>query len=180
MTQQGCAFWLTGLPGSGKSTLALAVKEAFPDVVVLSMDELRKVVTPEPTYSDEERECLYMALAYTAWMLTAEGLDVVIDATANRRRWRDAARVLIPDFHEVYVKCPLDVSRGREAGRVETHGAPSGIYEKAGAGAPVPGVNVPYEEPERPELVVDTGVLTPDEAGARLVGYVGMGRMRGK
>lgn len=171
MTRKGCAFWLTGLPGSGKSTLALAVKAAFPDVVLLSMDELRKVVTPNPTYSDEERERLYTALAYTAMLLTNAGHDVVIDATANRRRWRDEARALIPDFHEVYVSCGLDVSRGREAARVDTHAAPRGIYEKAGAGWPVPGVNVPYEEPVDPELVIDTGRTAPDEAGARLVGY---------
>ena len=52
----GRAFWLTGLPGSGKSTLALAAKEAFPEIVILQMDEMRKIVTPEPTYSDEERD----------------------------------------------------------------------------------------------------------------------------
>lgn len=172
MKKKGAAFWLTGLPGSGKSTLALAAKLAFPELVLLRMDEMRRVVTPKPTYSDEEREHLYMALVYTASVLTDEGRDVVIDATANMRRWRDAARARIADFHEVYVKCPLEVSRRREAARQDTHAAPKDIYGKARAGWPVPGVNVPYEEPERPELVIDNGRLTGKEAGDLLVGYI--------
>lgn len=172
MKRNGAAFWLTGLPGSGKSTLADAAKLAVPELVLLRMDEVRKVVTPVPAYSDEEREHLYMGLVYTAVVLTREGHDVVIDATANMRRWRDRARELIPDFHEIYVRCPIEVSAAREAERKDTHAAPKGIYEKARLGWPVPGVNVPYEEPERPELVVEDDSLGAEEAGARLVKYI--------
>ena len=168
--KQGSAFWLTGLPGSGKTTLAMAAKAALPGLVHLQMDEMRSIVTPEPTYSDSERELLYMSLVYAAWALTREGHDVIIDATAHRRRWRDKARELIPNFHEVYLKCPLELCRERETSRRDGL-APSDIYEKAKTGAPVPGVNVPYEEPVHPELVIERDKLD-SEAAAVLVEYV--------
>lgn len=145
---------MTGLPGSGKSVLSLAAKREFPDIVLLHMDEMRKVVTPRPTYSDQERDFLYLSLVYAAMVLTREGRDVIIDATANRRSWRDTARSAIPNFHEIYIKCPIEVCREREARRRDEF-APADIYKKGQEGAPVPGVNVPYEEPASPELVID-------------------------
>ncbi|NJD56123.1 MAG: adenylyl-sulfate kinase, partial [Nitrospirae bacterium] len=98
---QGKVVWLTGLPGSGKSTVADAVKQLRPHIVILRMDELRKVVTPVPTYSEEEREMVYRCIVYLAAILSGLGHDVIIDATGNLRRWRDLARELIPSFAEV-------------------------------------------------------------------------------
>ncbi len=171
MTRPGAAFWLTGLPGSGKTALARAAKTAMPGLVVLQMDEMRRVVTPNPTYSDLERDHLYLSLVFTAALLTREGMDVVMDATANMRRWRDEARRRIERFHEIYIRCPIELCREREASRRDAL-APRDIYKKAGEGWPVPGVNVPYEEPEAPELVIDTGSLTLAEASERLAGYI--------
>ncbi|HEX9861243.1 MAG TPA: adenylyl-sulfate kinase [Nitrospirota bacterium] len=168
----GSVFWVTGLPGSGKSTLALAAKDALPSLAVIQMDEMRRVVTPDPTYSESERDLLYMALVYTAMVLSREGKDVIVDATANMRRWRDEARARIPRFHEVYVRCPIAECRKREMARTNTLGAPHDIYLKAEEGWPVPGVNAPYEEPEAPELVIDNGTLPLDDAAAIFVGYI--------
>ncbi|MEW6215371.1 MAG: adenylyl-sulfate kinase, partial [Nitrospirota bacterium] len=105
----GIAIWITGLPGSGKSTVADAFKKAHPKFIVLRMDELRKVVTPEPTYSDYEREIVYRSLVYLAKKLTELGQDVIIDATGNLRRWRELARGLIPRYAEVYLRCPVEL-----------------------------------------------------------------------
>jgi adenylylsulfate kinase len=129
-------------------------------------------VTPKPTYSDEEREHLYMGMVYAALVLSREGSDVVIDATANMRHWRDAARKLIGSFHEIYVCCPIELCRNREMKRPDSLGAPRDIYEKATAGWPVPGVNVPYEEPEAPELTIHTDELTARESAEILVEYI--------
>ncbi|HDY70131.1 MAG TPA: adenylyl-sulfate kinase, partial [Nitrospirae bacterium] len=46
-----CVVWITGLPGSGKSSIAEALKGRHPGFVILRMDEMRKIVTPEPTYN---------------------------------------------------------------------------------------------------------------------------------
>ena len=162
-------IWITGLPGSGKSTVASALKEEIPDSVILRMDELRKIVTPEPAYSDEEREHVYRALVYTAKTLHDLGHNVIIDATGNRKSWRQLARDLVPGYYEIYLKCPMALCMEREKTRLNTHAAPAGIYEKAKAGRPVPGVNVPYEEPDKAELIVYTAKESPEQAAVKII-----------
>lgn len=168
----GIVIWITGLPGSGKSTIADSVKQKHPDFIILRMDELRHMVTPQPTYSGSEREIVYRSLIYMAKILTELCHDVIIDATGNMRRWRDFARETIPFFVEVYVKCSLETCRQREGQRTETHGAPKGIYQKGKAGWPVPGVNAPYEEPLHPEVVIDSEKVTAADAAELIVRFI--------
>lgn len=161
---KGIVLWITGLPGSGKSTIADKIKSKFPDFVILRMDELRSLVTPSPTYSEQERELVYRAIVYTAKMLFDNGHNVIIDATGNMRRWRELARQIIPNFAEIYLKCPFELCKEREAMRKDTHGAPRDIYKKAGAGWPVPGIQAPYEEPLSPEITIETDKISEEEA----------------
>lgn len=154
------AIWITGLPGSGKTALAQGVAAALHErgipVRVLELDAIRKVVTPEPTYSDAEREVVYRALAYMAKLVTEAGVPVLIDATGPRRAWRELARDLIPAFAEVQLLCPLEVCQEREQRRHGGH-APPAIYARGGLpGATIPGVDVPYEVSLRPELTLHT------------------------
>jgi len=171
----GWAVWVTGLPGSGKSTLAYALKKKLKalglKVYVLSIDGLRRTATPRPSYSEEEREIVYGALAYTAYALTVNGVNVIIDATGNRRRFREKARKLIKRFLEVYVKCPLELCVERERSRVTLRGAPKGIYEKAkrGESRTVPGMGAVYEEPLNPEVTVESNQVSPEEGVERVV-----------
>jgi len=162
----GTALWITGLPGSGKSTIADSLKEIHPDFIVLRMDDVRKIITPDPSYSDSEREIVYRSLVFIAKMLTDLGHNVIIDATGNMRKWRELARSLIPEYIEVYLKCPVDLCRDREKLRRETRGAPRDIYQKGERGWPVPGISAPYEEPLEPEIVVDTGSTAVKDAVA--------------
>jgi len=153
---KGFALWITGLPGSGKSTLADGIKKLYPEFIILRMDEFRKVVTPKPTYSDFERDVVYRSLVYLAKIMAGQGHNVIIDATGNLRKWRTLARRLIPKYSEIYLKCPLGAAMKRERERTCTHKAPKGIYKKGAKGWPVPGMNVPYEEPKKPELTIET------------------------
>jgi adenylylsulfate kinase len=164
----GIAIWITGLPGSGKSTTADAVKKLYPEFIILRMDEMRKIVTPAPTYSDSERDIVYRAMVYLAITLTGLGHDVVIDATGNRRKWRELARQLIPRYAEVYLRCPIETCMERERKRTNAHKAPRDIYQKGSAGRPVPGLTAPYEEPLRPEITVDTGKDSLGEVIAKI------------
>jgi adenylylsulfate kinase len=168
--------WFTGLPGCGKTTIVQRVKAGLEergiDVKVLELDEIRRVITPEPTYTDQEREVVYASLAYMAKLLSESGTNVIVDATANRRRYRDLARKLVPNFAEVYVKASLAACIERERGRKAVY-SPKGIYKKAGGeDATVPGVNVAYEEPLDPGLVVDAERLDPDQNAVVVVDWI--------
>lgn len=167
--------WITGLPGSGKSTVSKALisllKTKRTDAQLLSSDTLRKVMTPQPTYSLKERDSVYATLLFIANLLNENGVNVVIDATGNLRRYRENARRVIPEFMEVYLLCPLDICMDRETKRRKTHHAPSRIYARAikGTATTVPGVGQPYEPPLRPEITLDTIHYTPEECAEKIL-----------
>ncbi len=168
----GLAIWITGLPGSGKSTIADGLRKRHPEFIILRMDDIRKIVTPEPSYSDEERDIVYRCLVFVAQELTGLGHSVIIDATGNLRKWRELARDLIPRYIEVFLKCSVEECKKRETQRRDTRGAPKDIYAKGEKGWPVPGVNAPYEEPLSPEIVIDVERTSVEEAAENISGYL--------
>jgi adenylylsulfate kinase len=164
ITHYGLAFaiWITGLPASGKSTIVTALKPKLEGlgltVEVLESDEVRRVITPIPTYSEAERDLFYRALAFIGQKLVAHGVTVVFDATASRRIYRDFARSVIPRFIEVALECPLTTCMERDR---------KGTYRKGqrGESLTVPGLQSPYEAPIKPDLRIDT-TSTPSGAAA--------------
>jgi len=170
----GWVVWITGLPGSGKSTIANELSKKLKKTKfhfqLLSIEMVRKALTPHPSYNEEERRMVYAALVFAAELLTKNGINVIIDATGNRRMYRDNARKRIEKFMEVYVKCPLKICIEREKHRRKTYGAPKGIYKKAlsGKSSTVPGVGVPYEAPLKPEVTIDSVKLKPEEAAEKI------------
>ncbi|MEM1582204.1 MAG: adenylyl-sulfate kinase [Candidatus Bathyarchaeia archaeon] len=176
MPDNGWCVWVTGLPGSGKSTIAFSLAGKLRSLgihaYVLSSDALRKIITPNPKYTEDERDVVYGALVYIARILTENGVNVIIDATGNRRKYRDQARREISRFMEAYIWCPLEVCVERESRRgVDIYGAPKGIYAKAftGESKTVPGFGVPYEEPINPEVTVNSDKLSPEECAERIL-----------
>jgi len=163
------------LPGCGKSTVALALSRKLEQkgvkAHILSSDALRKVMTPRPTYSTEERDNVYATLVFIAKLLTENGVNTIIDATGNLRRYRENARRQISRFIEVYVKCPLKICIQRETKRGKTFHAPKKIYERAikGETSTVPGIGAPYEEPLNPEVTVDSVRETPEECAEKII-----------
>ena len=159
------AVWITGLPASGKSTIsrALASQLAVRGIkaAVLESDELRPIFTPRLTYSEEERDTFYGALAFLGKLLVEHGVPVIFDATANLRRYRDHARATIPRFLEVFVDCPLETCIARD---------PKGLYRRArdGGTATLPGAGSDYEPPLFPEVIIRADDK-PEEAGGRIV-----------
>ncbi len=169
----GWAIWITGLPGSGKSTIAKELIKELEGVKLLSLDEIRKEIVSLPKFTKEEREYVYKVLAEKAAKLVSEGQNVILDATGNRLIWRDYARNLIPNFMEVYVKCPLEICIKRESSRPEGL-VMADLYRKAlerkKTGkqfrdlGEVPGVDVPYEENKAAEIVIKSDKVSADEA----------------
>jgi len=181
----GWAVWITGLPGSGKTTVAKAVvtnltRRGFP-AVRLSMDERRGSYTPEPEYTAEERDRAYAMFVDEAAFLVRGGKGVVLDATAPELAMRRRARALIPRFAEIHLRCPMEEAMRRETERPEGQ-VMAGLYEKAllrkekgivtpGLGA-MPGVDVPFEEDGKAELIIDALELTPEETISRATAFV--------
>ena len=158
-------IWITGLPASGKSTIVSALRPQLEalglTVEVLESDEVRHLLTPRATYSPEERDLFYRALAFTGQRLVAHGVTVVFDATASRQAYRDLARDMISRFIEVAVECPLAVCMQRDR---------KGTYQKGlhGTSTTVPGLQAPYEAPINPELRIDTTKVSADESAKQI------------
>ncbi|TXT63386.1 MAG: putative adenylyl-sulfate kinase [Promethearchaeota archaeon] len=172
------AVWLTGLPGAGKSVIAKALQtqlhEKGIESQILKTDELRSYITPEPKYTDEERQMVYNAFSYIAKLLVENGINVIMDATGNRRKYRALAREIIPNYYEVYLKCPLKVAMKREMKRADTKGAPENIYKKAleGKADNVPGIQAEYEEPKEPDLIIKTDKKGIDESAKKISSFL--------
>jgi adenylylsulfate kinase len=155
------ALWLTGLPASGKSSIVARLLPRLESwgvpVEVLESDAVRRMLTPEASYSSEERDLFYRALAFMGSRLVAHGVSVIFDATASRREYREFARSLIPSLLEVSIECPLEVCMQRDK---------KGTYRRGwqGESSTVPGLQTPYEAPVSPALAIDTTVVSPDAA----------------
>jgi len=160
------AVWLTGLSGSGKSAIAAALlgllHERGIDAARLESDALRALLTPFPRYDERERDLFYETVSDLAALLTGKGIAVVIDATANRRAYRERARRRLAHFLEVYVDTPLEVCEARD---------PKGLYRRARAGgaSTLPGLQAAYEPPLAPELVLHGDRGTPADAAEVIV-----------
>ena len=177
----GWAIWITGLPGSGKTVRTKEVLRKLGQqnvrVEYLRMDKLRKILTPERKYTQKERDHAYRALVLIGKFLTDHGINVIIDATGHRKVWRELARELIPNFAEVYIKCPLETCIERESNRKDDL-IVSNLYKKAmdrfktgkkvrGVGQMI-GIDVPFEESERPELIIDSHKSDIEESAEKI------------
>ncbi len=160
------AVWLTGLSGSGKSAIARELVRQLHargvDAAVLESDVLRTQLTPYPTYDERERDLFYGTLVHLGRFLVEHRTPVVLDATANRRAYRDAARKAIPRFAEVFVNTPLETCAARD---------PKGLYRQArdGKSSTLPGLQAPYEPPLAPELALRGDLGTPESAAAAII-----------
>lgn len=155
------AVWITGLPAAGKSTITSCLKQLLADrgidVEVLESDALRRVFN-EVGYAESDRDAFYRRMVWIGTLLVKHGVPVIFDATANRRRYRDAARHQIARFFEIFVDVPLEVCMARD---------PKGIYRNAAAD--VPGLHEAYEPPEKPDLVIDGLRESPIDAAKRIM-----------
>jgi adenylylsulfate kinase len=153
MANVGFTLWFTGLSGAGKSTLAEIVEQRLRargrNVEVLDGDVVRTHLSKGLGFSKEDRDTNIKRIAFVCELLTRNGVASISAAIAPYRDAREWARQAIGNFIEVYVKCPLEVCRERDV---------KGLYKLADAGKikNFTGVDDPYEEPEYPDVVVET------------------------
>lgn len=163
---RGVCVWLTGLSGAGKSTVAQRVAAHLQQlgraVEVLDGDEVRQHFSRGLGFSREDRMENVRRVAYVAGLLVRHGVVVLVALISPYREARAQARELVGDFLEVCVRCPLEVLVARD---------PKGLYARAlrGEVQHFTGVSDPYEEPEFPDLVLDTDRESPEQGAARIL-----------
>jgi adenylyl-sulfate kinase len=166
MGERGFVLWFTGMSGAGKTTIADKIepvlRERGRNVEMLDGDVVRTHLSKGLGFSKEDRDENIRRIGFVAHLLQRNGVAVICSAISPYREIRDENRALIKDFVEVYVKCPLDVLQQRDV---------KGLYAKALAGEikNFTGVSDPYEEPLRPEVVVETDKETLDQSVAKVL-----------
>ena len=170
----GGVIWLTGLSGAGKSTLAIAAEDHLfrkgYQVYALDGDNVRRGLNATLGFSPEDRSENIRRVGEVAALFADAGFIVLTAFISPYRSDRERARAAVErvnprGFHEVYVRAPLEVCEARD---------PQGLYQRARAGE-IPdftGVSAPYEQPEEPELTVDTGDRSVEQSLQAIIDYV--------
>lgn len=168
---KSCVIWFTGLSAAGKSTLANVLCERFHSMhihgYVLDGDNIRHGLNKDLGFKPEERRENIRRIGEIAKLFVDAGLIAVTAFISPYQEDRLQARKLVKndEFIEVYVKCDLAECERRD---------PKGIYQKARSGVikEFTGISAPYEEPESPEIVVDTSKSSVDQCITQLLDYL--------
>lgn len=173
LRQHGATVWLTGLSGSGKSTLAFTVEHALIQrghlAYVLDGDNIRHGLNKNLGFSPADRTENIRRIGEVAKLFADAGVITFTSFISPYRADRDTVRSMheqagLP-YVEIFVKASVAVCETRD---------PKGLYAKARAGQ-IPeftGISAPYEEPLKPELVLDTAVLPPQAAAEQVLNYL--------
>ncbi len=164
-------LWFTGLSGAGKSTLAHAVEEKLHQLgcrtFVFDGDNVRHGLCADLGFSDEDRKENIRRIGEMVKLFTDAGIISLTAFISPFRADRQRVRALVPagDFLEIYCKCPLEVCEQRDV---------KGHYRKARAGLikDFTGISSPYEEPEAPELVIDTSSADIEECVGKIIEFL--------
>ena len=167
---KGAVLWFTGLSGSGKSTLANRVEAILHErgchTYILDGDNIRHGLNSNLGFSDEDRQESIRRIGEVSRLFSDAGILTLTAFISPFRSDRATVRELIGDrFVEIHVQASVEVCESRD---------PKGLYKKARAGeiAEFTGISSPYEAPENPEVVVDTGELSLEDSAAKVIDYL--------
>jgi len=161
-------LWFTGLSGAGKSTLAHAVEEQLFkygfNTFVLDGDNIRHGLCGDLSFSEDDRKENIRRISETAKLMLEAGIITLAAFISPFRSERAMARSLMPhgDFIEIHCFCPLTICEQRDV---------KGLYKKARKGEikDFTGISSPYEEPEKPELRIDTSAQPLEESVQQVI-----------
>jgi len=164
-------LWFTGLSGAGKSTLAHAVEDHLHKLdiktFVLDGDNIRQGLCKDLGFSDADRTENIRRIGEVSKLMLDAGVVVMTAFISPFRKDRQLVRDLVKqgDFIEIYCQAPLAICEERD---------PKGLYKKARAGQ-IPeftGISSPYEEPEQPELVIQSGDKTISDCTDEIIQFL--------
>ncbi|MEM3434111.1 MAG: adenylyl-sulfate kinase [Candidatus Methanomethyliaceae archaeon] len=165
---KGCVVWLTGLSASGKSSIAREVQRLLFDrgcqVFVLDGDNIRCGLNRDLAFSHKDRAENIRRVGEVAKLFRQAGFIVIVALISPYQKDRDKVRSMMDAgrFFEVYVYADLETCRKRD---------PKGLYLRALAGEihDFTGISAPYEPPTKPDLVLDTRVLSIRESALKTI-----------
>jgi len=165
--ETGTRLWSEGAgPGRQRDLSPTALLADERAVEILDGDEVRTYLSKGLGFSKEDRDTNIMRIGFVANLLTRNGVATICCPISPYKETRDANRELIGEFVEVYVHATIEeLAENRD---------PKGLYKKARAGQ-IPeftGISAPYEEPHKPEVVLDTNGQSVDQSVAALVAYL--------
>lgn len=170
-THSSLILWFTGFSGSGKSTLAQNIQNKLFErnikTYVLDGDNVRHGLNKDLGFSQGDREENIRRIGEVSKLFIDAGLVVITAFISPYRRDRMMVRNLVEpgEFVEIYVKCPIEVCENRDV---------KGLYKKARDGVikGFTGIDDPYEEPENPEITVDTNKEDIEESTNKIIKYL--------
>ncbi|NJN93563.1 MAG: sulfate adenylyltransferase subunit CysN [Anaerolineales bacterium] len=165
---KGAVLWFTGLSGSGKSTVAKKLEQRLFErdvhTLFLDGDNLRHGLNGDLGFSDSDRNENIRRAAEVSRLGFGHGNIVLCSFISPFQNERDFARSILPEgrFFEIFVKCDLEVCKRRD---------PKGLYAKALTGEikNFTGISSPYEEPQHPEIVVETDLRSTEEIVEQII-----------
>ena len=168
---KGGILWFTGLPGSGKSTLAIELESyLFQNgihVYVLDGDNIRQGLSSDLGFSPADRTENIRRIGEVGTLFADAGFIVITAFISPYRKDRELARQVGGDFfNEIYIIADVATCEKRD---------PKGHYQLARTGK-IPeftGVSAPYEQPNNPELIVDTNNQSIDKCKEHLINFIG-------
>lgn len=168
---KSCILWFTGLSGSGKTTIANALEKKLFSLgirsYILDGDNVRHGLNQDLGHNPHDRSENIRRIAEVAKLFIDAGVVTLSAFISPYRLDRKKVRSLVDkeEFIEIYVKCPLELCEKRD---------PKGLYKQVREGKIVEftGVSAPYEEPEKPELVIETNKLSIDESVSQILKYL--------
>jgi adenylylsulfate kinase len=164
-------IWFTGLSGAGKSTLAHAVEEQLHQMgcrtFVLDGDNVRHGLSSDLGFSEENRRENIRRVGEAAKLMMEAGVIAIAAFISPFKTDREVVRKLMPhgDFLEIYCKASLEICEARDV---------KGLYKKARNGEikNYTGIGSAYEEPNDPELVVETGGLSLEASVGKVMRFL--------
>jgi bifunctional enzyme CysN/CysC len=169
--QRPVILWFTGLSGAGKSTIANRVEQKLAVLgrhsYMLDGDNIRSGLNKDLGFRDIDRVENIRRVGEVAKLFVDAGLIVLCSFISPFRSERLAVRELVApgEFVEIFVNAPLDVCEARD---------PKGLYAKSRSGS-LPnftGIDSPYEQPESPELTLDSARFDPEQLADRVLAYL--------
>ncbi len=157
--EDGVVIWITGLSGAGKSVIARRtyeiLKSRLPNVVLIDGDHFRSLMADDLGHSPADRLENAYRIARFSNLLSRQGIHVVCATMSLFHECQSWNRQNIGRYFEVYIRVPLEVLIRRD---------PKGIYARALGGKErgVVGVDLPFEEPQNPDLIIENSAQESD------------------